>query len=136
MSEKISEIMSDFVETGIDGISVLIEEVSDWEELHKVSFFDRIDIHEDYLGRELALSDLLTAQNKIAKNTASHLNPDLAIKADWCGSGDLFEIALYLEERHEDMTVDEVINDIWSFIIACVNMTDRGTFGWEYLFGE
>lgn len=134
MSEKLSEIMSDFVETGLDGINVLIEEVSDWEELHKVVFFDRIDIHEDYLGRELTLSDLQTAKKKIAKNTAPHLSPDLAIEVDWCDCGDLFEVTLYLEERHEDMAVDEVINDIWSFIIACVNMTDRGTFGWEYLF--
>lgn len=134
MSEKLSEIMSDFVETGLDGIAVLVEEVSDWEELHKVVFFDRIDIHEEYLGRELTLSDLQTAKKKIAKNTSPHLNPDLAIKAGWCDSEELFEVTLHLEERHEDMTVDEVIDDIWSFIIACVNMTDRGTFGWPYLF--
>ena len=99
-----------------------------------VLFVDELEFHERYLERELDEQDLETALRRVRDHTHKSLDPLNTVTIDWLNTV-AFEVSLFMG-NYEGLAVDKLLEDAWDFIAACLNLSDPGTFGCEYMFDK
>lgn len=99
-----------------------------------IVFVEDFHFHEQHLGRELGNKDLETARAKLLQNVPEKLDPVNTVWLGWHADGtEAFEVEIFMG-NYEGLTEDRLIEDAYYFIAACVNLSDPGTFGCEYMF--
>lgn len=114
---------SDFSKSYID-----VDEAGDAE----IVIVDNLEFHENRLERELTNDDLAQFRLKLVHYLPKFMDAQHNLTVEFDGDN-TFKTRLFIGNT-SGKTVDSIVEEYWDLFAITNNITDPGSFGWEYAF--